>query len=667
VEPRELEQIGPYRVTRYVDAGAFAWVFEVTDPKFAGRRLALKLLKPEAAQGDEFLRFERESQLLAGLDHPSLVTIFDYGHDPDTQCFYYTMSFVDGRTLKERLREGPLPVLEAGALFLQLLEGLAALHDQGIVHRDIKPANVLLGNDGRARLSDLGIARVETERSQTRTGVAVGTALYMSPEQARGRPVDARSDVFSVGLTLYEALTGHVVYDHVEDIDSTSGMDVLIYIGRLDQQRDAEFRVVFPREPKIPDPVKKVIRRACQLRAEQRFESAEAMREALQEALYAPARPETPAAAPVQHRAWMAAGMGGGLLATAAVLGLYFGVVVPGRQEAEARAALEQAVRLEERSAALAGSARALEPPPASGALERVLAERERAAVYLADAREDLERENFAAAAANLDRAREGFAGACATLAETVLAPRADEARGRIEDRTRALAERQAPAVVPEPWQALAAALPGLLPATRGAAAECAAADGALGRLAAAQEARGAAQAVEDALATAWPELVEESRQAAARARRGAEAPDVEAAAYRRALRDGKLLQLYGDQKRREEDWPGALDDYLGSRAAFERAGAILPAARARARTRELAAELAQSGPGLGGAVRIISRADELYAGEQWEGAAATYRQALEALGELSAASAPDGAARGTGEDTEGGAADAAAEESPAA
>ena len=260
MDVRSITHVGPYRVTRYVDEGAFAWVFEVVDPKFEGRRLALKMLMPEAAAGEEFRRFESEARLLAGIDHPNIVTIFDFGKSEHQGNFYYTMTFVDGETLRERLARGPLPLEEACRICIEILDGLAYLHDKRIVHRDIKPANVLLGKDGRSRLSDLGIARVETERSKTRTGTAVGTALYMSPEQARGRPVDTRSDLFSVGLTLYEALTGNIAYDHVDSVDSSSGMDVLIYIGGLDQQKNAEFKLVFPPSPLVslseihPDP-----------------------------------------------------------------------------------------------------------------------------------------------------------------------------------------------------------------------------------------------------------------------------------------------------------------------------------------------------------------------------------------------------------------------------
>ena len=168
MDPRTLTHIGRYEVVRYVDEGAFAWVFEVRDldPVFAGRRLALKMLKPEAARGDEFQRFKNEAAWLARIEHPNVVAIYDFGQDEATQNYYYAMSFVDGPTLKVRLKErGPLDVEEACRLFDGLLDGLEALHANQIVHRDIKPANVLLDSRGIARLGDLGIAREQTASS----------------------------------------------------------------------------------------------------------------------------------------------------------------------------------------------------------------------------------------------------------------------------------------------------------------------------------------------------------------------------------------------------------------------------------------------------------------------------------------------------------------------
>jgi eukaryotic-like serine/threonine-protein kinase len=280
VKPEELRQIGPYPVRQFIAEGGMAWVFEVAEPRFHARR-ALKMLKPSAAGGEEFRRFESEARLLAAIDHPNLVTIFDFGKDESTGCYYYTMQFIDGPPLSQR---GSLALAEAAPLFLDVLAGLAALHDAGIVHRDLKPANVLLTSDGRALLADLGIARVQEEASLTRTGMAIGTALYMSPEQARGKPVGPSSDVFSMGLSIYQVLTGQTVYDATGDVDSSSGQDVILYLGSLIHS-GSELKLPFPST--IPPAVRSVIRRACRFDPTQRYRDAREMHNALLAALEA--------------------------------------------------------------------------------------------------------------------------------------------------------------------------------------------------------------------------------------------------------------------------------------------------------------------------------------------------------------------------------------------
>lgn len=580
MDVRSLQQIGPYRVTRYIDEGAFAWVFEVVDPKFEGRRLALKLLMPEAAAGEEVRRFESEARLLAGIDHPNIVTIFDFGKEEHGGNFFYTMTFVDGETLRDRLARGPLPLEEACRIGIEILDGLAYLHDKRIVHRDIKPANVLLGRDGRSRLSDLGIARVETERSKTRTGTAVGTALYMSPEQARGRPVDTRSDLFSVGLTLYEALTGNVVYDHVDSVDSTSGMDVLIYIGSLDQQKNAEFKLFFPPEPPIPRSVKRVLQKACRLRAEDRYQNAREMRDALREALESHLRDPSQDRLPVK---WLAAG-GGGLAVLALLAGLYFGIVQPRMRASEDR---ELALTELEQTSGRANVARdifetaaSMHPAPAPELMDAVERRIERASVYFQDGQENLaaaeqahDAEGYRTAVTYLRDAQPHYDEACQTLTEGFLQPAAEERVGIAREAVAELRSGGAADAGLASWQELEPLLAGL-----GAPADlsgCALANAQLDRMRNVARVSVATADTMSELQEAMPQLADEMRATAVQAREIATEPSIDAQEYRVAVREGKRLLLRGDQDRERGDLSAARESYRASRDAFLEATAL--------------------------------------------------------------------------------------------
>jgi len=278
MDHESLRAIGPYPVVRFVAEGGMAWVFEVVDTRLGARR-ALKMLKPAAGAGAEFRRFESEARLLATLDHPNLITIFDFGRDEALGCYYYTMQFVDGPPLSQR---GTLPAEEAVPIFLDVLAGLTQLHDRGIVHRDIKPANVLLTSDGRALLGDLGIARTQEEAGLTRTGTAIGTVLYMSPEQARGVSVTPASDVFSMGLSLYQVLAGRTIYETIQGVDTSGSQSVLLYLGSLIHS-GSEFKIPFPKE--IPPAIREVMRKACRFDPKKRYADAREMHNALLEAL----------------------------------------------------------------------------------------------------------------------------------------------------------------------------------------------------------------------------------------------------------------------------------------------------------------------------------------------------------------------------------------------
>jgi beta-lactam-binding protein with PASTA domain/predicted Ser/Thr protein kinase len=202
---------GRYRVLHRLGSGGMADVYCAEDQQL-GRRVALKLLYPRFAEDEEFVeRFRREASSAAGLQHPNIVGIFDRGEWDGT--YYIAMEFLEGRTLKQLVREqGALAPDRAVDIATQVLRAARFAHKRGVVHRDIKPHNVILDEEGRAKVTDFGIARAGAS-DMTETGSIMGTAQYLSPEQAQGQPVSARSDLYSIGVLLYELLTGRVPFD----------------------------------------------------------------------------------------------------------------------------------------------------------------------------------------------------------------------------------------------------------------------------------------------------------------------------------------------------------------------------------------------------------------------------------------------------------------------
>jgi hypothetical protein len=198
-----------YRLESTIGTGGMATVWRALDLRL-DRPVAIKRLHAARAADYEFAtRFRREAQLVARLSHPNLVRLLDAGEDEDGP--YLVLELVEGETLKDRIRrEGALDPYEAARLCAQVADGLAYAHAEGIVHRDVKSQNVLIAGDGRARLTDFGIARTEDAEADglTRTDVMIGSADYLAPEQADGRRVDPRTDVYSLGIVLFEALTG---------------------------------------------------------------------------------------------------------------------------------------------------------------------------------------------------------------------------------------------------------------------------------------------------------------------------------------------------------------------------------------------------------------------------------------------------------------------------
>jgi eukaryotic-like serine/threonine-protein kinase len=200
-----------YEVEELVGSGGMSSVYRAHD-RLLERYVALKILHRQYSSDGGFVeRFKREARAVAQLSHPNIVTVIDRGEDADRQ--YIVFEYVDGENLKELLgRSGRLPVADALALALQVARGLAFAHGQGIVHRDVKPQNVLLNGDGRAKVTDFGIARSLNVDGVTQTGTVLGTSDYIAPEQASGGPVDPHTDIYSLGVVLYELLTGEVPF-----------------------------------------------------------------------------------------------------------------------------------------------------------------------------------------------------------------------------------------------------------------------------------------------------------------------------------------------------------------------------------------------------------------------------------------------------------------------
>jgi serine/threonine-protein kinase len=252
-----------YVIERKLGSGGMADVYLAEDQEL-GRRVALKLLDDRHASDEQFVeRFRREAQSAAGLNHPSIVSIFDRGYAEGT--YYIAMEYLDGRTLKELLvKNGPTPVPIAIDYARQILGALAFAHRNAIVHRDIKPHNIVVGGDGRLKVTDFGIARSGASQ-MTEAGSIVGTAQYLSPEQARGAPVDPRSDIYSLGVVLYEMLTGKVPF--------SGDTPVEIAMKHLSQVPEPPSKL---REG-IPHDLDAVVMRALAKDPEQRYGTAEEM------------------------------------------------------------------------------------------------------------------------------------------------------------------------------------------------------------------------------------------------------------------------------------------------------------------------------------------------------------------------------------------------------
>ncbi len=271
--------VGHYRVLEKIGAGGMGEVFRARDERL-GRDVALKLIRPASSDNPDHLRrFEQEARAAASLNHPNVLAIYDVGFEGRTP--YIVSELLEGKTLRQRLCEGPISVRDAADYALQIAQGLTAAHDKPIVHRDLKPENLFLTRDERVKILDFGVAKlqspldenrpIENMTTVTKQGTVIGTVAYMSPEQLRGKPgVDHRSDIFSFGAILYEMMVGRRAFRGETDVDTITAV-------LLEEPASAQME-----EAAVPPGYQDIVRHCLEKDPENRFQSAKDLVFALQ-------------------------------------------------------------------------------------------------------------------------------------------------------------------------------------------------------------------------------------------------------------------------------------------------------------------------------------------------------------------------------------------------
>jgi serine/threonine protein kinase len=263
------DRLGRYRVDGPLGAGGMGEVYRAFDTRL-GREVAIKILSARRANDpDRIQRFEQEARVAASLSHANLLALHDAGSEDGID--YAVFELLEGQTLRAQLESGPLPVSKAVGYGVQICEGLSAVHARGIVHRDLKPENVFVTRSGQVKILDFGLAKPGPRGvlaggsdacTPTEPGLLVGTCGYMAPEQARGRPADARSDIFSMGALLYEMLSGRRAFAGQTPADTLAAL--------LTQDPPEISDIARP----VPRPLERVVRRCLERNPEERFQSA---------------------------------------------------------------------------------------------------------------------------------------------------------------------------------------------------------------------------------------------------------------------------------------------------------------------------------------------------------------------------------------------------------
>jgi len=318
-------RIGVYEVTSQIGKGGMGVVYRARDTKLL-RDVALKVLPEDlAADPDRLARLEREAQVLASLNHPNIAQIYGLEQIGAAGCI--VMELVEGETVADRLKSGPMPLDEVLGVAKQIAEALAAAHERGIVHRDLKPANIKLTPNGMVKVLDFGLAKIlapkttdsdpsmlPTKMSGSVMGMIVGTAAYMSPEQARGKEVDPRTDIWAFGCVLFEMLSGHLTFE----AETVTDMFARIVTGQPD------FNLL---PASTPQSMRLLLQTTLEKNAAQRLQHIGDVRLFLDSKFLSAAAEQPVAAAPAQkpaRSAWWIAALAAALLVVLVPVALYF-------------------------------------------------------------------------------------------------------------------------------------------------------------------------------------------------------------------------------------------------------------------------------------------------------------------------------------------------------